>query len=147
MFFTHYKVDARLVRDFYFKSGDTIDWLEDMGVEFAGVQRAFTAPEDTRPYSDGEFTWHVVKPEGGGIPGPRAATAMVKKMTEYAKEQGVDFQLETPVKRLIKEDGAVVGVIAANAQGEEIEARAPSVIIATGGFGDNPEMIREYTGF
>lgn len=147
MFFTHYKVDARLVRDFYFKSGDTIDWLESMGVEFAGVQRAFSAPEATRAYSEGEFTWHVVKPEGGGIPGPRAATAMMKKMTEYAKEQGVEFCLETPVKKLIKEDGAVVGVIAVDAQGEEIEARAPSVIIATGGFGANPEMIKEYTGF
>lgn len=147
MFFTHYKVDARLVRDYYFKSGDTIDWLESMGVEFAGVQRAFSAPEATRPYSDGEFTWHVVKPEGGGIPGPRAATAMMKKMTEYAMEQGVEFCLETPVKKLIKEDGAVVGVIAVNARGEEIEARAPSVIIATGGFGANPEMIKEYCGF
>lgn len=147
MFFTHYKVDARLVRDYYFKSGDTIDWLERMGVEFAGVQRAFSAPEATRPYSDGEFTWHVVKPEGGGIPGPRAATAMMKKMTEYAMEQGVEFCLETPVKKLIKEDGAVVGVIAVDARGEEIEARAPSVIIATGGFGANPEMIKEYCGF
>lgn len=147
MFFTHYKVDARLVRDYYFKSGDTIDWLESMGVEFAGVQRAFSAPEATRPYSDGEFTWHVVKPEGGGIPGPRAATAMMKKMTEYAKEQGVEFCLETPVKKLIKEGDAVVGVVAVDAQGEEIEARAPSVIIATGGFGANPEMIKEYCGF
>ena len=77
MYFTHYRVDARMVRDYYFKSGDTIDWLMDMGVEFAGVQRAFSAPEDTRAYSDGEFTWHVCKPEGGGIPGPRAATAMM----------------------------------------------------------------------
>ena len=73
MFFTHYNVDARLVRDYYFKSGDTIDWLESMGVEFVGVQRAFSAPEATRAYSDGEFTWHVCKPEGGGVPGPRAA--------------------------------------------------------------------------
>ena len=43
MYFTHYRVDARMVRDYYFKSGDTIDWLSDMGVEFAGVQRAFSA--------------------------------------------------------------------------------------------------------
>ena len=42
-----------------------------MGVEFVGVQRAFSAPEATRAYADGEFTWHVVKPEGGGPPGPR----------------------------------------------------------------------------
>ena len=121
MFFTHYNVDARLVRDFYFKSGSTIDWLEDsVGVEFVGAQRAFSAPEATRAYSEGEFTWHVVKPEGGGMPGPRAATAMTKKLTEYAKENGAEFVMETPVKSLIKEDGAVVGVIAVDKNGEEI---------------------------
>ncbi|MGN0466331.1 MAG: FAD-dependent oxidoreductase [Lachnospiraceae bacterium] len=147
MYFTHYRVDARMVRDYYFKSGDTIDWLMDMGVEFVGVQRAFSAPEATRAYSDGEFTWHVVKPEGGGMPGPRCATAMTKKMTERAKELGVEFLFETPVKKVIMEDGAAVGVIAVDKNGEEIEARANAVIICTGGFGDNPQMIAEETEF
>lgn len=147
MYYTHYRVDARLVRDYYFKSGETIEWLMDMGVEFLGVQRAFNAPEVTRAYSDGEFTWHVVKPEGGGAPGPRCATAMTKKMTERAKELGIEFYMETPVVKVIMEDGRAVGVIARNSDGEEIEARAKAVILATGGFGDNPEMIREQTGY
>lgn len=147
MYFTHYRVDARMVRDYYYKSGDTIDWLMDMGVEFVGVQRAFSAPEATRAYSDGEFTWHVVKPEGGGAPGPRCATAMTKKMTEKAKELGVEFYLETPVSKIIMEDGKAVGVMAKDKDGEEIEARANSVIIATGGFGDNPQMIKEETEY
>lgn len=147
MYYTHYRVDARLVRDYYFKSGDTIDWLCEMGVEFLGVQRAFSAPETTRPYSDGEFTWHVVKPEGGGLPGPRCATAMTKKMTERAKELGVEFFMETPVTKIIMEDGQAVGVLARDASGEEIEARAGSIILATGGFGDNPQMIQEETGY
>jgi fumarate reductase flavoprotein subunit len=147
MYYTHYRVDARLVRDYYFKSGETIEWLMDMGVEFLGVQRAFNAPEATRAYSDGEFTWHVVKPEGGGAPGPRCATAMTKKMTERAKELGVELYMETPVVRIIMEDGRAVGVIAKDRDGVEIEARAKAVILATGGFGDNPEMIREQTGY
>ncbi|MBE5973461.1 MAG: FAD-dependent oxidoreductase [Paenibacillaceae bacterium] len=147
MYYTHYRVDARLVRDYYYKSGETIEWLMDMGVEFLGVQRAFNAPEATRAYSDGEFTWHVVKPEGGGAPGPRCATAMTKKMTERAKELGVKFYMETPVAKVIMEDGRAVGVIARDRDGGEIEARAKAVILATGGFGDNPEMIREQTGY
>lgn len=147
MYYTHYKVDARLVRDYYFKSGETIEWLMDMGVEFLGVQRAFNAPEATRAYSDGEFTWHVVKPEGGGAPGPRCATAMTKKMTERAKELEVELYMETPVARIIMEDGRAVGVIAKDRDGQEIEARAKAVILATGGFGDNPEMIKEQTGY
>lgn len=147
MYFTHYRVDARLVRDYYYKSGDTIEWLMDMGVEFVGVQRAFSAPENTRAYSDGEFTWHVVKPEGGGAPGPRCATTMTKRMTEKATELDVRFMMETPVKKIIMEDGAAVGVIAVDKDGEEIEARAKAVILATGGFGDNPAMIKEETGY
>lgn len=144
MFFTHYNVDARLVRDYYYKSGSTIDWLEDMGVEFVGVQRAFSAPEATRPYSDGEFTWHVVKPEDGGIPGPRAATAMMKKMTQRANDLGVEILFETPGKKLIMEDGRVVGVMAVDKDGEDVEVRAKAVILCTGGFGDNPQMIHDY---
>lgn len=147
MYYTHYKVDARLVRDYYFKSGETIEWLMDMGVEFLGVQRAFNAPEATRAYSDGEFTWHVVKPEGGGAPGPRCATAMTKKMTERAKELEVELYMETPVARIIMEDGRAMGVIAKDRDGQEIEARAKAVILATGGFGDNPEMIKEQTAY
>lgn len=146
MYFTHYQVDARLVRDYYFKSGDTIDWLMDMGVNFVGVQRAFSAPETTRAYSDGEFTWHVVKPESG-TPGPRCATAMTKAMTDRAVELGVEFVYETPVKKILMENGEAVGVIAEGADDEEIEATCGAVIIATGGFGCNPEMIKEYTGF
>lgn len=147
MYFTHYQVDARLVRDYYFKSGSTIEWLMDMGVEFVGAQRAFGADEATRAYADGEFTWHVVKPEGGGEPGPRAATTMTKRMTERANELGVEFMMETPVKKIIMEDGKAVGVLAVTKDGEEIEARASAVILCTGGFGDNPKMIQEETGF
>ncbi len=147
MYYTHYTVDARMVRDYYFKSGETIEWLMDMGVEFLGVSRAFSAPENTRAYSDGEFTWHVVKPEGGGAPGPRCATSMIKKMTEKAIELGVEIVYETPVTKIIMENGQAVGVIAKNKSGEEVEGRCKSVILATGGFGDNPQMIKEQTGY
>jgi len=34
MNYTHWRVDAKLVRAYLNKSGDTIHWLEDLGVEF-----------------------------------------------------------------------------------------------------------------
>ena len=49
MFYTHYQVDARLVRAYYFKSGDTIAWLQDMGVEFNSVRPAFRAASALAP--------------------------------------------------------------------------------------------------
>ena len=148
MFYTHYQVDPRLVRAYYFKSGDTIQWLMDMGVKFNSVRPAFRARERTRAYADGEYTWHVVQPEDGSEPGPRAATTMTKRMTERAQALGVEFMFETPGKELITNDeGAVVGVKAVDKDGEEVEISSKAVIIATGGFGANAKMIKDLIGF
>lgn len=133
MEYTHYNVDADLVQTYFNKSADTIEWLQDMGVEFAGAFRYF---------KESEATWHIVKPENGVI-GPRAASAMVKKMTERAKELGCEIMLGTPATSLIQEDGKVVGVVAVDADGNGIEVRGKAVIVATGGFGNNKEMIAE----
>lgn len=35
MEFTHWRVDANLIKKYFENSAATIDWLEDMGVEFA----------------------------------------------------------------------------------------------------------------
>ena len=137
MQYTHWRVDADLVQTYFDKSADTIEWLEDMGVEFAGAFRYF---------AESEATWHIVKPENGVI-GPRAAGPMVRILTEKAKELGSEIYLETPVKSLIMEDGRCVGVRAVDKTGEEIEARAKAVVVATGGFGNNKEMIKEFFDF
>ena len=131
MEYTHYRVDSDLVQTYFNKSADTIEWLEDMGVEFAGAFRYFR---------ESEATWHIVKPENGVI-GPRAAGPMVRAMTEKAKELGAEIYLETPATGLIMEDGKCVGVKAVDKNGEEIEARGKAVVVATGGFGTNKEMI------
>ena len=52
MDYTHYNVDARLVKRYFEQSAETIEWLEDMGVEFEGAFKYF-------PQS--EATWHIVK--------------------------------------------------------------------------------------
>ena len=127
MNFIHWQGDARLIKKYYEKSASTIEWLEDMGVEFCGLITAFAVSENERAYATAFPTAHCVKPEGGGAPGPRCAGAMTKKMTERAKELGVEFMFETPAKKIIMEDGKAVGVIAA--------------------FGDNPALIKEHFGY
>lgn len=147
MFYTHYQVDPRLVRAYYFKSGDTIKWLQDMGVVFNSVRPAFRARERTRAYADGEYTWHVVQPEDGSEPGPRAATTMIKRMTERANDLGVEFMFECPGKKLlVNDEGAVCGVVATNKGGEEVTISCQEVIVATGGFGNNAKMIHDKIG-
>jgi fumarate reductase flavoprotein subunit len=137
MDYTHWRVDARFVSDYINKSADTIDWLEKMGVEFF----------DAIAYVKGSyFTHHVVKPTVG-VPGPRCAGTMMMVMTERAKALGVQIFLQSPVKKLIKDKGRIVGVLAEDPSGEPIQANAKAVIIATGGFGDNPDWIKKHTGY
>lgn len=134
MDYTHWRVDARLVRAYIDKSTTTIDWLEKMGVEFL---------EPSAYFPGGWPTWHIVKPGGEGC-----AANMFKIMTERAKELGVKILLQTPVKKILKKGERVVGVVAEDERtGESIQASAKAVIIATGGFGDNLEMIKKYTGY
>lgn len=137
MNYVHYQADARLVREHLNKSGETIEWLEKLGVVFS----------EPASYFPGAFpTWHIVQPESGH-PGPTAAATMVKRLTEKAKELGVKLMLQTPATKILKEGNKIVGVVAEDKSGQEVTIKAKAVIVATGGFGDNPKMIKKHTGY
>ena len=137
MDYTHWRVDAQLVRAYIDKSATTIGWLEKLGVEFV---------EPATYFPGGNYTWHLVKPTTGQ-PGPMASGTMMKILTDRAKELGVRILLQTPVKKILKQGERVAGVLAEDKSGEPVQAKAKAVIVGTGGFGDNPEMIKKHTGF
>lgn len=136
MEYTHYNVDARLVKRYFAQSAETIEWLEDMGVEFEGAFRYFPRSEPT---------WHIVKTDQGI--GPRAASFMIKALYNKALELGVKVLLETPVKKIIMGNGKVAGVLATDKNGNELEVRCKAAIVCTGGAGCNPEFIKKETGY
>lgn len=137
MEYTHYNIDGRLVKRYFEQSAETIEWLEDMGVEFEGAYKYFTKSE---------ATWHIVKTDQGI--GPRAASFMNKALYARAQELGVTVLLETPAKKILKdEEGKVCGVLATDKEGKEIQIECQAAIICTGGAGANPEFIREQTGY
>lgn len=138
MDYTHWRTDAKLVKSYIDKSPETISWLEAMGVEFYDVAAYFPGAH---------FTWHIVKPEGGGRPGPGCAATMTKLMTKRAQALGVTFLLQCPAKKLLGSEEGIEGVLAEDRAGEELYVKAKAVVIATGGFGDNPEWIKRFTGF
>lgn len=96
-------------------------------------REAFSAPEDTRAYSDGESHMACVSLRARN-PRTQGGQTMTKKNDGKARALGVEFLLETPVHKIIMEDGRAVGVLARTSDGEN-EARAKSVILATGGLG------------
>jgi fumarate reductase flavoprotein subunit len=137
MEYTHYMVDGRLVKRYFEQSAETIEWLEDMGVEFEGAYKYFTKSE---------ATWHIVKTDQGI--GPRAASFMNKALYAKAQELGVNVMLETAGKKILKDDeGKVCGVLATDKTGKEITIACKAAIICCGGGGANPEFIKEQTGY
>lgn len=137
MDYTHWRVDANLVKKYFENSASTIEWLEDMGLEFAGAYKYF-------PKS--EATWHIVAVNGGI--GRNGGAIMNKTMMEKGKELGVEYFLETPAQKILKDDeGKICGILAKDKDGEEIEVSCKAVIVGTGGAGDNPQVIKERIGY
>ncbi len=130
MEYNHWRANALLVRAVVDKSASTIDWLEKEGVEFL---------EPAAIYPGGPQTWHLLKGRGA---------AMVKVLVARARERGVEILLSTPVKEILREGKErVVGVIAQDKDGKTLRVEARAVIVATGGYANNPEMIKRYSGF
>lgn len=135
--YTHWRTDARLVKKYFENSADTIQWLnETCGVEFAGAYKYFP-----KSYA----TWHIVAVNGGI--GRNGGAIMNKAMRDYAIENGAEFLMETPAKEILKDGDKVCGVKGIDASGEEVTVKCKAVVIATGGAGDNPQMIEERTGY
>ena len=79
MEYTHWRVDANMVKRYFEASADTIKWLESLGVEFAGAYKYF-------PKSNA--TWHIVAVNGGI--GRNGGAIMNKAMLTRAQENGVE---------------------------------------------------------
>lgn len=106
-------------------NGATYDWLmSDMGVKFSDEVQFFP------PYPVARICYPI-----GGGPG------IAKTLTEKIEESPVELLLETTATELIKENGAVVGVIAEAADGTEYRINAKAVVLAAGGFGARRDML------
>jgi fumarate reductase flavoprotein subunit len=137
MEFTHHVTNARLVRRYIEQSADTIEWLESIGVQFLGAFKYF---EGSKP------TWHVVTAPGSNTPAERSASNMFKALTDRARELEVDIRFETKALNIVMENGHVTGLEIENPDGSREVAECSAIIVATGGFGDNPKMIKDIIG-
>lgn len=111
---------------------DTIEWLAARGFAFA--------PETPRvvhghePYRTARTYYGI--DEGASI---------LAVLQEALDRSTVEVWTRAPVTGLVLESDAVVGVEAYR-DGAEVEVRAPSVVLATGGYGAEPELFEELEG-
>ncbi len=130
MDFTHWQVNPKLVRAIIDKSGDTIQWLEDKGVTIIDVPRFF--PNQLIP------TTHQADKTGTG------GRLILKALLKSCEDMGVRLLLRTAAKKILTgETGEIAGVLAST-QGEEFSISARSVVIGTGGYAGNKELLKKH---
>lgn len=81
------------------------------------------------------------------VPGPGKTIdppAFTEHMVERIEADGGSVELETPLDSLVVEDGEVVGVEATDPDGDRIAIEADAVIIATGGFQGNEQLVEQH---
>lgn len=122
--FNRWDVDPAVVRRFCEQAADALGWLEGLGVEFL-PQNLYRAGLERAPRSH--------RPTGGGL-------AVVQALrSACAARSEIEFALGNRVDGLLGDGTRVVGV---RARGEELTA--DSVVIATGGFGSNPDLVKAH---
>lgn len=130
-------VNEELVRFVGLSSPETIDWLISMGTELSmdtPTSMPWQDPKRCHKTAEGVAS---TTGTGGGV-------GFTIPLTEKGEELGIQFLYETPAEKLLMKDGAVVGVEASTKHGSKVTVNAKTVILATGGFDGNDEMMKEH---
>lgn len=125
-----------LVRTLAENSSEAIDWLDSIGAPLPNIGKAGGARKarQHRPTDNGDKDGSVIS----------VGSFLVEKMSAKADELGIQIITEAKVDKIIMEDGKAVGLHAVGKDGNEIIIHANAVIITTGGFGSNPDLIKKY---
>jgi fumarate reductase flavoprotein subunit len=129
MEFHHWRCNAPVVRALLNESGKTIDWLTENGARIEGIKTLFPPEKSLN-------VWHIFK--GGGA-------KVVKILSNKIKKNGGIILTETPVKELSTNDyGQITGIIVETKEGKKNQIMANAVILSTGGFASNRQMLKKY---
>ncbi|MCF0253498.1 MAG: FAD-dependent oxidoreductase, partial [Duodenibacillus sp.] len=120
------------------RSGETMDWfaarLEEGGMQFLHEIDEKDLPSNYEVLDVGHSTQYGEE---------YYDQLTMDKVFDYAYALGLQVDYETTMIKLEKKDGRVTGVIAKNAAGEYVRYNAANgVIMATGGYSNNMDMIK-----
>ena len=133
MTLNQWQIDPARVRTIAEESGEAIDWLMELGVEFP-----------VRHGSPGLYVSGVEDVPRGHAPvnaGRGLTTPLIDKVKSDPK---ITIMLDTEGIDIFTESGRVVGILALDKSGAELDIRSNAVVLATGGFARDEEMMRRY---
>ena len=126
--------DPALVETLCSNSADAIDWLEENGITLHNVSSF-----------GGASVKRIHRPVDGDGKVVSVGAYMVPLLEEDCEKAGVQMMLNTTATEILTDDnGAAVGIKATGASGETITINAKAVVLTTGGFGANLDMVVKY---
>ena len=126
--------DPELVETLCANSADAIDWLDEHGITLHNVS-SFGGASVKRIH-------RPVNAEGKTV---SVGSYMIPLLQENCEKAGVKMMLDTTATEILTDaNGAAVGVKATGASGETVNVNAKAVVLASGGFGANLDMVVKY---
>ena len=126
--------DPELVETLCEGTADAIDWLDENGITLHNVS-SFGGASVKRIH-------RPVNEEGKVV---SVGAYMIPLLQENCEKRGIDIVLNTTVDTILTvANGAAVGVSGTDKDGNTVVVNAKSVILATGGFGANLDMVTQY---
>ncbi len=129
--YSHYEADSRIWRNYIRQSPANIEWLQGLGVKFDGIL----------PVGDGMHTMHLYTGRG--------AQLIHGTLEPKAQAAGAEVVTSITVNQLIMDDEqTVTGVKATDfTTKQNVTITAKAVILATGGYLNDPELMQTYTNY
>ena len=126
--------DPELVETLCANSADAIDWLDEHGITLHNVS-SFGGASVKRIH-------RPVNAEGKTV---SVGSYMIPLLEENCKKAGVQILLNTTANEILTDaNGAAVGIKATGSTGETVTVNAKAVVLTTGGFGANLDMVVKY---
>ena len=126
--------DPELVKTLCEGTADAIDWLDENGITLHNVS-SFGGASVKRIH-------RPVNEEGKVV---SVGAYMIPLLQENCEKRGIDIVLNTTVDTILTDaNGAAMGVSGTDKDGNTVVVNAKSVILATGGFGANLDMVTQY---
>ena len=126
--------DPELVETLCEGTADAIDWLDENGITLHSVS-SFGGASVKRIH-------RPVNAEGKTL---SVGSYMIPLLQENCEKAGVQILLNTTANEILTDaNGAACGVKATGASGETVTVNAKAVVLTSGGFGANLEMVVKY---
>ena len=126
--------NPELVKTLCEGTADAIDWLDENGITLHNVS-SFGGASVKRIH-------RPVNAEGKTV---SVGSYMIPLLEENCKKAGVQILLNTTANEILTDaNGAAAGIKATGSTGETVTVNAKAVVLTTGGFGANLDMVVKY---